>query len=96
MLTGKCCIGKCMALTRIPSLLPPNGHTTHKTFELKVPLTRDSVSSIKPVSSKAEKLSEIDIFLVDQAAVLPKCGLQNTDLNFCNPLQMKISLLIIK
>ncbi|CAG5052184.1 unnamed protein product [Parnassius apollo] len=49
------------------------------TFGLKVPLTPDSVSSIVPNSSKARHLAEIDIFLMDEAPMLPKYGLQNID-----------------
>ncbi|CAH2086126.1 unnamed protein product [Euphydryas editha] len=72
MLTGKRYRVKCMAFTGIASILLPNGRTCHKTFGLKVPLTPDSVSSIKPNSPKARKLSEIDIFLMDEAPMLPK------------------------
>ena len=53
--------------------------TSHRTFGLKVPLTSCSVSSIKPGSSKAIKLAEIDIFLMDEAPMLPKYGSENID-----------------
>ncbi|CAG5059903.1 unnamed protein product [Parnassius apollo] len=79
MLTGKRYRVKCMAFTGIASILLPNGRTFHKTFGLKVPLTPDSVSSIVPNSSKARHLAEIDIFLMDEAPMLPKYGLQNID-----------------
>lgn len=79
MLTGKRYKVKCMAFTGIASILLPNGRTSHKTFGMKVPLTPDSVSSIKPNSSKARLLAEIDIFLMDEAPMLPKYGLHSID-----------------
>ncbi|GBP65115.1 hypothetical protein EVAR_5261_1 [Eumeta japonica] len=63
----------------IASILLPHGRTSHKIFGLRVPLTPDSASSIKPNSSKARQLAEIDIFLMDEAPMLPKYGLQNID-----------------
>ncbi|GBP88196.1 ATP-dependent DNA helicase pif1 [Eumeta japonica] len=79
MFTGKRCKVQCVAFTGIASILLPHGRTSHKIFGLRVPLTPDSASSIKPNSSKARQLAEIDIFLMDEAPMLPKYGLQNID-----------------
>src|SRR5207248_7058449 len=57
----------------------PAGQTSHKTFGLKVPLSSDSISSIKPGSVKATELAQVDVFLMDEAPMLPKYGLQNMD-----------------
>ena len=70
---------KCMAFTGIASILLPNGETSHKTFGLKVPLTAESISSIIPGSVKANELAKYDIFLMDEAPMLPKYGLHNMD-----------------
>ncbi|GBP51865.1 PiggyBac transposable element-derived protein 4 [Eumeta japonica] len=87
--TGELLVGFIMSITPpdqnyttydcIESILLPHGRTSHKIFGLRVPLTPDSASSIKPNSSKARQLAEIDIFLMDEAPMLPKYGLQNID-----------------
>lgn len=68
-----------MAFTGIASILLPQGRTSHKTFGLRVPLTSQSISSIKPGSPKAKELAEVNIFLMDEAPMLPKYGLCNID-----------------
>ncbi|XP_055871668.1 uncharacterized protein LOC129923663 [Biomphalaria glabrata] len=70
---------KCMAFTGIASILLPNGRTSHKTFGLSVPLTPESVSNIKLGSMKAAQLAEVDVFLMDEAPMLPKYGLSTID-----------------
>ncbi|XP_055860289.1 uncharacterized protein LOC129921730 [Biomphalaria glabrata] len=70
---------KCMAFTGIASILLPNGRTSHKTFGLSVPLTPESVSNIKLGSMKAAQLAEVDVFLMDEAPMLPKYGLSTVD-----------------
>lgn len=65
-----------MAFTGIAAMLLPGGHTSHKTCGLKVPLTAESDSNIKPGSAKARELAKFDIFLMDEAPMLPKYGLQ--------------------
>ena len=68
-----------MAFTGIAAMLVPHGHTSHKTCGLKIPFIAESVSNIKPGSAKARELAKIDIFLMDEAPMLPKYGLQNID-----------------
>ena len=68
-----------MAFTGIASILLPNGRTSHKTFALEVPLTPESKSKIVPGSAKARELSKFDVFLMDEAPMLPKYGLANMD-----------------
>lgn len=70
---------KCMAFTGIASVLLPNGRTSHKTFGLQVPLTAESVSNIKPGSSKGRELAKVQVFLMDEAPMLPKYGMHNMD-----------------
>ncbi|XP_054289208.1 uncharacterized protein LOC129004674 [Macrosteles quadrilineatus] len=72
-------IVKCMAFTGIASILLPEGRTTHKTFGLKVPLTNDSKSSIKRGSSKFKELEAVNMFMMDEAPMLPKYGLDCMD-----------------
>ena len=61
-----------MAYTGIAATLLPFGLTTHKTFGLKVPLSSDSVSCIRPGSSRGLELAQVDVFLLDEAPMLPK------------------------
>lgn len=56
ILTGRNYFDKCMAYTRIASILLPDGRSFHKTFVLKVPLTPESISKVILESSKAKKL----------------------------------------
>ena len=79
ILSGRNCNVKCMAFTGIASILLPNGRTSHKTFGLKVPLTAESVSNIKPGSSKGRELAQVQVFLMDEAPMLPKYGMHNMD-----------------
>lgn len=46
---------------------------------MQVPLTPESKSNIKPGSAKAKELARIDVFLMDEAPMLPKYGLNNMD-----------------
>ena len=79
ILCGKNYKVQCMAYTGIAATLLPFGLTTHKTFGLKVPLSSDSVSCIRPGSSRGLELAQVDVFLLDEAPMLPKYGLQNMD-----------------
>ena len=44
-----------------------------------MPLNSDSISNIEPGSSKAKELAKINVFLMDEAPMLPKYGLHNMD-----------------
>ncbi|XP_054274451.1 uncharacterized protein LOC128994153 [Macrosteles quadrilineatus] len=79
LILGKNLNVKCMAYTGIASILLPEGRTTHRTFGLKVPLTSDSKSSIQPGTQKAQELAEVDVFMMDEAPMLPKYGLSCID-----------------
>ena len=68
-----------MAYTGIAATSLPFGLTRHETFGLKVPLSSDSVSCIRPGSSRGLELAQVDVFLLDEAPMLPKYGLQNMD-----------------
>lgn len=46
---------------------------------MQVPLTPQSKSNIKPGSAKAKELARIDVFLMDEAPMQPKYGLNNMD-----------------
>ena len=77
---------KCMAFTDKAPILHTDGQTSHKTFGLNVPLTENSDSSIKIPSCKALELEKIDVFLMDEAPMLPKCGLNIMD-NFLRKIE---------
>lgn len=77
MLTEQRYKEKCICFARIASILLPDTLTSHKTVWLKVPLTPDLISCVKPHSSDEIILAEIDIFLIDEAEMRPKYGLQN-------------------
>lgn len=44
-----------------------------------MPLNSDSIINIQPGSSKAKELAKINVFLMDEALLLPKYGLHNMD-----------------
>ena len=68
-----------MAFTSIASILLPNGKTSHKTFKLNVPQTADCDLSIKISSPKALELEKINVFLMDEAPMVFKYGLNIMD-----------------
>nr|XP_015925120.2 uncharacterized protein LOC107452988 [Parasteatoda tepidariorum] len=79
IVTGRLKKVKCMAYTGIAAILLPSGQTTHRTFGLKVPLTSDSRSSIKPGLPKANALKGAHMCLMDEAPMMSKYGLHNID-----------------
>jgi len=68
-----------MAFTGIAATLLPAGKTVHKTFGLPVPLFVDSSSNIKIQSKEAHYLKETDIFIWDEAPMIPRYALEITD-----------------
>ncbi|XP_044597177.1 uncharacterized protein LOC123273764 [Cotesia glomerata] len=65
-----------MAYTGIAATLLPNGKTVHKTFGLPVPMFSDSSSNVKPNSKHGIYLSDVDVFIWDEAPMSPRYALE--------------------
>ncbi|XP_074099927.1 ATP-dependent DNA helicase pif1-like [Cotesia typhae] len=65
-----------MAYTGIAATLLPNGKTIHKTFGLPVPMFSDSSSNVKPNSKHGIYLSNVDVFIWDEAPMSPRYALE--------------------
>lgn len=50
-----------------------------RNFGLRVPLTPEAVSDIIPIIAEVAALTKVDVFLMDQASMLPKYRLTNMD-----------------
>lgn len=61
------------------SLVCTFGPTTHKIFGLKLPLSSDLNSSIRPGSNNTKELAQVNNFLIYEVPMLPKYGLRNMD-----------------
>lgn len=91
---------KCTSFTVIAPILLPDGSTPHKAFGLKVPSTSNSISNIKPRSTKGAEFSKVEVFLMDETPKLPKYGLHHIDKlpsplrNLYLPFSEKVTILI--
>lgn len=68
---------KCIpsALSGIASTLLIGGRTLHNVFKLPINLVENSVSSIKANSSRAQKIKNASLFIVDETSMCPLYGL---------------------
>ena len=53
------------------TLLMFGGTTLHSLFGLPVPILEDCVCKISPTSEKAEMLRQVDMFILDEASMIP-------------------------
>ncbi|XP_044597772.1 uncharacterized protein LOC123274271 [Cotesia glomerata] len=60
----------------VHTTLLPSGKTVHKTFGLPVPLFSDSSSNVKPNSKHGIYLSNVDVFIWDEAPMSPRYALE--------------------
>lgn len=70
---------KCMGFIVITSILFRENITLHRPFGIRVPLAPEPVSNIKTGTAKDTQLSEVQIFLINEALVLQKKGLNKID-----------------
>lgn len=61
-----------MSWMGIASILLPEGQTMHKAMGLPVPLTKDSNSNVKVQSKQGKQLGANDVFIIDEAPMMPK------------------------
>ena len=67
------------AWTGIAATLLAGGRTCHNLFKLPVPILDTSVCNISPTSAHAEYLRSIDMFLIDEASMVPTHALTAID-----------------
>jgi hypothetical protein len=67
------------AFTGIAAILLPKGRTLHNRFGLPVPLYVNSNSSIGPNKKEWQELKEIDVYIIDEASMVPKHALRVID-----------------
>jgi hypothetical protein len=67
------------AFTGIAAILLPKGRTLHSRFGLPTPLFSDSSSSIGPGQMAWKELKEAQVFIVDEASMIPKHALRIID-----------------
>ncbi|XP_066910717.1 ATP-dependent DNA helicase PIF2-like [Clytia hemisphaerica] len=85
--------------TGIAATLFGGGKTCHSLFKLPVPVNDGSTCSVKPNSTHAEFLRNQDIFIFDEASMIPKQALEAVDrmlsdiCNSCVPFAGKVVLL---
>ncbi|XP_066913355.1 uncharacterized protein [Clytia hemisphaerica] len=65
--------------TGIAATLLDGGKTCHSLFKLPVPVNDGSTCSVKPNSTHAEFLRNQDIFIFDEASMIPKHALEAVD-----------------
>ncbi|XP_066916947.1 uncharacterized protein [Clytia hemisphaerica] len=65
--------------TGIAATLLDGGKTCHSLFKLPVPVNDGSTCSVKPNSTHAELLRNQDIFIFDEASMIPKHALEAVD-----------------
>ncbi|XP_066910494.1 uncharacterized protein [Clytia hemisphaerica] len=65
--------------TGIAATLLDGGKTCHSLFKLPVPVNDGSTCSVKPKSTHAEFLRNQDIFIFDEASMIPKHALEAVD-----------------
>jgi hypothetical protein len=67
------------AFTGIAAILLPKGRTMHSRFGLPAPLFSDSSSSIGPGQVAWQELKNAQVFIVDEASMIPKHALRIID-----------------
>ena len=67
------------AWTGIAATLLDGGRTCHNLFKLPVPINEVSSCNVKPNSKHAEFLRNQDIFIFDEASMIPKYALEAVD-----------------
>lgn len=69
----------CAAWTGIATTLMISGHTVHSFFKLPVPVVENSTCNVPPTSHHAELLRGINLFIVDEASMIPSHALHAMD-----------------
>ena len=67
------------AWTGIAATLLQGGQTMHSLFKLPVPILDTSVCIISPTSTYAQRLRETDVFVLDEASMIPTHALHAID-----------------
>ena len=71
--------GGTSAWTGIAATLLAGGRTCHNLFKLPVPILDTSVCDVSPTSAHAEVLHSVDMFLIDEASMIPAHALTAID-----------------
>ena len=71
--------GACAAWTGIATTLMICGRTVHSLFKLPVPVLENSTCNVSPTSHHAELLRGVDLFIVDEASMIPSYALHAMD-----------------
>ena len=67
------------AWTGIAATLLEGGRTVHSLFRLPVPIVETSTCNVPPTSNHAAYLLQFDLFIFDEASMIPKHALQAID-----------------
>ena len=68
------------AWTGIASTLLAGGQTLHTLFKLPVPIVETSTCNISPASKAAQQLRETQLFIIDEASMVPANALHAIDM----------------
>ena len=69
----------CAAWTGIATTLMTSGRTIHGLFKLPVPVLENCTCNIPPTSEHADLLRGVDLFIVDEASMIPSHALHAID-----------------
>ena len=68
------------AWTGIAATLLTGGRTIHSLFKLPVPIVETSTCNVTPTSSHADYLRSVDIYILDEASMIPSDALRAIDI----------------
>ena len=69
----------CAAWTGIATTLMTSGRTVHNLFKLPVPVVDNSTCNVSPTSEQAATLRAVDLFIIDEASMIPSHALHAMD-----------------
>ena len=90
----------CAAWTGIATTLMPEGRTVHSLFKLPVPVLENSTCNVAPTSEHAQMLRGVDLFITDEASMIPSHALHAIDrclqdiTGVASPLEVKYFFLV--
>ena len=70
----------CAAWTGIAANLMFDGRTVHSLFKLPVPVLETSTCNVSPTSTQADMLRRQDLFIIDEASMIPSHALHAIDI----------------
>ena len=70
----------CAAWTGIAANLMFDGRTVHSLFKLPVPVLETSTCNVSPTSTQADMLRRQDLFIIDEALMIPSHALHAIDI----------------